>query len=64
MLSQRSGYRRGDCGIGDERVVRLNVLSLQQPERVGFDDRFPEPRLGADRAVALAGALGQIEIAF
>src|SRR5215210_8353420 len=25
---------------------------------------FPEPRLGADRAVALAGALGQIELAF
>jgi hypothetical protein len=50
--------------VGTKLVVHQNVLSLQQPERVGFDDGFPEPRLGADRAVALAGALGQIELAF
>src|SRR5829696_8367944 len=51
-------------GVGAELIVRQNVPSPQQPERVGFDDSFPEPRLGADRAVAPAGALGQIELAF
>src|SRR5919107_1769783 len=30
----------------------------------GFDDGFPEPHLGAHRAVAPAGALGQSELAF
>ena len=45
-------------GVAAELIVRQNALSLQQPERVGFDDGFPVPRLGADRAVALARTLG------
>jgi len=51
-------------GAGARLLIHQNVLSLQQPERFGFDEGFPEPRLGADRAVTLAGALGQVELAF
>src|SRR6266852_1492385 len=51
-------------GVAAELVSRQSVLSLQQPERPGFDDRFPEPRLGADRAVALARTLGQVDVGF
>ena len=43
---------------------RPENLSLQQPERFGFDNSFLDPHLGVDRAVALAGVLGQIELAF
>jgi hypothetical protein len=52
-------------GVGAELVVRQNILSPQQPKRVGFDEGFPEPRLGADRTVALAGAslaIGQLRL--
>ena len=51
-------------GVAAELIVRQSVLSLQQPERIGFDDGFPVPRLGADRAVALARTLGQVDLTF
>src|SRR5688572_24722726 len=46
-----------------ELVLRHGVGALQQPEGVGLDDRLPEPALGADRAVALAGALREVDVA-
>lgn len=50
--------------VATELVVRQSVLTLQQPERVGFNNGLPEPRLGTDRAIALARTLGQVDFTF
>src|SRR5689334_20433562 len=47
-----------------ELIVGEMILALQQPQGRCLDQRLPEALLGADRAVALAGALGEVEIAF
>src|SRR5262249_44820070 len=47
---------------GAELVVRQCVVPRQQTKRVGLDERSPVARLPADRAVAFAGAGGEIDI--
>jgi hypothetical protein len=45
-------------------VIRQGISTLQQPERVGFYDGFPKPRLSTNRTIALARALGQVDFTF
>ena len=48
--------------IGAELVVRQSILARDQPKRLGLDDDAPIPDLGAEGAVAPAGAGAQIDI--
>src|SRR5580700_4102010 len=45
-----------------ELVVGQSVLASDHPKRLRLDDRAPIPALAADRAVALAGAGGEIDV--
>src|SRR5688572_2891280 len=50
-------------GVAAELVVRQRLLALLEPERRRHHDRLPEAILAAGRAVALAGALGEVDLA-
>src|SRR4249919_234993 len=50
--------------VGAELVVRQRGLVGKQAERLGLGHDGPVARLGADRAIALAGALAEIEVGF
>src|SRR5689334_16946149 len=47
-----------------EAIVAERVRAGQQPECVGLDDGAPVARLRADAAIALAGALREIDVGF
>src|SRR5262245_31773575 len=46
-----------------ELILRQGIGTVLQPEEVRHDDRLPEAALAADRAVALAGAPVEIQVA-
>src|SRR5581483_6430005 len=48
--------------VAAELIIADIVDSGNQPKRVRLDEDAPVARLGADRAVALAGALGKVDI--
>jgi hypothetical protein len=48
--------------LGAELVVRQSLLACDQAKRLGFDDHTPISHLGAERAVAPAGAGAQINV--
>src|SRR5690349_18624568 len=47
-----------------EAVFAERALARQEPESIGLDDGIPVARLRADRAVALVGALREIDVGF
>lgn len=49
---------------GAELVVAEGLFARKKAEGFRFDDDRPVPALGADRAVALAGAGAQVDIGF
>src|SRR5712691_11486263 len=51
-------------GLPRELVFAKVLLPGKQAERVRRNERHPRPRLEADRAVALAGARGEIDVRF
>src|SRR5438445_7647572 len=48
--------------IRTEAVIAECILTCEQAERIGFGDRRPVAGLGADRAIAFARALRQVDI--
>jgi hypothetical protein len=50
--------------LASEPVVSERLLAAQEAESIRLDDHAPGTGLGADRAVALARALGEIDIGF
>src|SRR5207244_6623698 len=47
---------------GTELVVRQGVGPREQTKRAGLDERTPRAPLPTDRAVAFAGARGEIDV--
>src|SRR3984893_670763 len=51
-------------GTAAEAIIGQRILALQQPECILPGDGFPEPTLGAHRAIAATRTLGWIDLAF
>jgi hypothetical protein len=45
-------------------IVGQGVLALEKPERFGLDEDVPVARLGAHGAIALVGALCEVDVGF
>src|SRR6185436_7250296 len=50
--------------VAAELVVRQRLLALQQSEGGRHDDRLPEAAFAAGGAIAFAGAIDEVELAF